>query len=61
MRVHVCGYACLAMYMEPKVDIGIILYCSYALVKAGPLNQTQSTLIWLILLVSLSGDHASAF
>ena len=51
---HVCGYVCLAMHVEPKIDIGIILYCSYTLVfKAGPLNQTQSTLIWLILLVSL--------
>lgn len=54
MCMHVCGYACLAMRVEPKVDNGIILYCSCTLVfKAGPLNQTQSTLIWLILLVSL--------
>lgn len=59
--MHVCGYACLAMHVEPKVDNGII-YCFYTLVfKAGPLNQTQSTLIRLILLVSLSGDQASAF
>lgn len=60
--MHVCGYACLAMHVQPKVDNGIILYCFYTLVfKAGPLSQTQSTLIRLILLVSLSGDHASAF
>lgn len=63
-----CVYACLCYagfcmcvgmqvwpcMWNPRLILGIILYCSYTLFfKARSFNQTQSSLIWLVLLVSL--------
>lgn len=52
---QIISHFCFLMCVHTCVEVHVFgLYCSYALVfKAGPLNHTQSTLMWLILLVSL--------
>jgi hypothetical protein len=52
--LHVCGHKCSKCTWRPEVDIRNLPGSHSTLfLEAGLVNQTQSSLIWLILLASL--------
>lgn len=53
MFLHMCGSVCVHACGGPTLLLEVILHCSSLFTEAGPVNQTQSSATWPVLLDSL--------